>query len=267
MTRDLRPLVGLLLPEGPPRGAKSDAVRSKAARLVAALARSAHGRAALCREEERREEGTEAGAEAEAFAEAEASDDDALPGALAASLRSTDPAFASLRGTCARLVASLAPRESSTIAAAAGNVVPPSPSFAASLFARGAVPSLCVLLEDPAASEDAREAAAAALARLADAYGVDAAEACARGGALAAIEAALPAADRFATPPDTPPPDEEDNVFAEAFKMTTSSGADDDAGRERERAAAAAAARRRRLPAARRPRRRRAVRRRRTRRR
>ena len=157
MTRDLRPLVGLLLPEGPPRGAKSDAVRSKAARLVAALARSAHGRAALCREEERREEGTEAGAEAEAFAEAEASDDDALPGALAASLRSTDPAFASLRGTCARLVASLAPRESSTIAAAAGNVVPPSPSFAASLFARGAVPSLCVLLEDPAASEDARE--------------------------------------------------------------------------------------------------------------
>ncbi len=189
------------------------ATREKAARLLFLLARTAHGRAALCHEEganlpdalaaaveaggalrgpeteetEEAEEAEEAETEAGA-ADAERRSPNARRATLEKKTRLTD---ARVAATCARLLGSLESSQThdpafETVAIAADAARTRAATGMYELFFR-APP------EVPAA---ARAVAGEALAKLV-AADARAAEACVASGALAAIAAALPAADRL----------------------------------------------------------------------
>jgi len=220
--RDLSPLARLVRPAAlsAPKSNQSEtsdaervgaATREKAARLLFLLARTAHGRAALCHEEganlpdalaaaveaggalrgqfgtEETEEAEEAETEAGA-ADAERRSPNARRATLEKKTRLTD---ARVAATCARLLGSLESSQThdpafETVAIAADAARTRAATGMYELFFR-APP------EVPAA---ARAVAGEALAKLV-AADARAAEACVASGALAAIAAALPAADRL----------------------------------------------------------------------
>jgi hypothetical protein len=258
--RDLEPLTRLVRPAaaGPGPGSASDAdavgdaTREKAARLLSLLARTAHGRAALCHEEganlpDALVAAVEAGARAlrsvpgekddETETETEnASDDvDASEEKDASMKRKKRRRLAAARvaATCARLLGCLE---------VSRGIFMPDPAFGAVAIAADAARARAArtmydlffraTVEVPVS---ARVAAGDALARLA-AADARVAETIFSYGALAAIEAALPAADRLEREAGAAGDGDEaaDTLFAEAFGVapgkTDSATTDEDVG-------------------------------------
>ena len=241
--RDLEPLTRLVRPAaaGPGPGPASDAdavgdaTREKAARLLSLLARTAHGRAALCHEEganlpDALVAAVEAGAralrsvpgekddETETDTENASDDVDASVEKDASMKRKKRRRLAAARvaATCARLLGCLE---------VSRGIFMPDPAFGAVAIAADAARARAArtmydlffraTVEVPVS---ARVAAGDALARLVAADARVAETICSY-GALAAIEAALPAADRLEREAGAAGDGDEaaDTLFAEAF--------------------------------------------------
>ena len=261
--RDLEPLTRLVRPAaaGPGSGsgpaseadAVGDATREKAARLLSLLARTAHGRAALCHEEganlpDALVAAVEAGARAlrsvpgekddepEPEPETENASDD-----VDASTEKEKEKDASTKRKRRRLAAT---RVAATCARLLGclevsrGVFTPDPAFGAVAIAADAARARAArtmydlffraTVEVPVS---ARVAAGDALARLVAADARVAETICSY-GALAAIEAALPAADRLEREAGAAGDGDEaaDTLFAEAFGVAGNPGKRDEKG-------------------------------------
>ena len=262
--RDLEPLTRLVRPAaagpGPGSGPASeadavgDATREKAARLLSLLARTAHGRAALCHEEGanlpdalvaaveagaralrsvpgEKDDGT--GTETETENASEKNDVDASEekekDASTKRKKRRRLAAARVAATCARLLGSLE---------VSRGVFTPDPAFGAVAIAADAARARAArtmydlffraTVEVPVS---ARVAAGDALARLVAADARVAETICSY-GAHAAIEAALPAADRLEREAGAAGDGDEaaDTLFAEAFGVAGNPGKRDEKG-------------------------------------
>lgn len=257
--RDLAPLTRLVRPAAEKPGPDSEAelfrvgeaTREKAARLLFLLARTAHGRAALCHEEganlpdalvaameaegaSLRGETTSTTSTTEAMEAMETGDGAPFEGSKKKPREVAAARRCRVAATCARLLGSLDAFRAHDPAFATVAIA------AEQARARAASEMLHLFFRAPTSVPvAARVAAGEALARL---VAVDArvARACVAAGALAAVARALPAADRLEGDPgrsdgradgDNQSASMRDSLFAEAFFR-----ADDDASARAEEA-------------------------------